>query len=49
MLGVRLIHMKPVPKRRINVYMSLVVVDSKAVGQQLQQSLQPSLPKQHSS
>lgn len=49
MRGVRLRHMKPVPNININVYISLVVVDSKAVGQHLQQSLQPSLPKQHAS
>lgn len=49
MCGVRLIHMKPVPKSSISVYINLVVVDSKAVGQHLQQNLHPSLPKQHSS
>lgn len=49
MRGVRLTHMKPVPNSSISVYMSLVVVDSKEVGQHLQQNLQPILPKQHSS
>jgi hypothetical protein len=49
MCGVRLTHMNPVPKSSINVYINLVVVDSNAVGQHLQQNLHPSLPKQHSS
>lgn len=47
--GVRLTHMKPVPKSSINVYINLVVVDSNEVGQHLQQNLHPSLPKQQPS